>query len=154
MTPSCHSYQASSSGVGVMWGALTKNQEHDHGLYTQCFNLSQAHYPLNYMYLTTFYYSLYGAFILLKLYWKLLFIFSKELPFNSMVFPEKRRRLARMAELTKQRQRLQGDLLERAFERAQDQLSLVYRKRRVEVKVRNHFCYTGPSAIFRQKFCL
>lgn len=51
------------------------------------------------------------------------------------MFPDKRRQLARLVEIAKQKENLQMDLLQRSFERAEHQLKDALQQRQKEVKV-------------------
>ena len=50
-------------------------------------------------------------------------------------FTEKRRQLARLVEIARQKERLQVDLLRRSFERSENQLTVALNQRKKEVKV-------------------
>ena len=51
------------------------------------------------------------------------------------LFIEKRRQLARLVEIARQKERLQVDLLRRSFERSENQLTVALNQRKKEVKV-------------------
>lgn len=53
-----------------------------------------------------------------------------------ILLTEKRRHLAQLVEIAKQKERLQVDLLHRSFERAENQLQDALQQRKQEVKVR------------------